>query len=179
MNAGVRYAVSGTSVTTALYGGPQGHCELAAGEYPTSLAAATAPKPGNFAWPLNTAWTGVGFQRSAIGSGAVKDGTTHTYLIGEKYVNLRHYDDGVDPGDNDTLYSGFGNDNYRSTEVTPLNDQRDQYGNCRFGGPHTGVIQFAFCDGSVHAISVGIDQVTHRHLGERNDGAVIDDSVLQ
>jgi prepilin-type N-terminal cleavage/methylation domain-containing protein/prepilin-type processing-associated H-X9-DG protein len=41
---------------------------------------------------------------------------------------------------------------------------------------HTGGVNAAFCDGSVHFIASGIDLVTWRALGTRNGGEVIDDS---
>src|SRR5262249_44366280 len=132
------------------YLGSQGHCELAAAEYPTTLSQVIGSSPfpkgkatGDPGWVPAIAFSGVSFQRSGIGSAAIKDGTTHTYLIGEKYVSSDHYDDGADGGDNDTLYSGFGNDNYRSTYDTPLNDQRGKSADCIFGGPHSGIVQMS------------------------------------
>ena len=84
---------------------------LAPAEQPT-----TEPPSGSFSWP-NCTWSGVIFQRSAISD--VKDGTSHTYLFGEKWVDRMHYDDGLSPGDTGTEYSGMGNDNYRWTYVSP------------------------------------------------------------
>lgn len=43
---------------------------------------------------------------------------------------------------------------------------------------HLGVVDFAFCDGSTHTISVSIDSATHRYLGERDDGKVLDESAI-
>ena len=42
-----------------------------------------------------------------------------------------------------------------------------------FGGPHQGVCLFAFCDGSVHPLSVNIDVTNLGRLAGRNDGQVI------
>jgi len=42
-----------------------------------------------------------------------------------------------------------------------------------FGGPHTGIVLFAFCDGSVKGISTSIDAVNLRRLAVRNDGEII------
>jgi prepilin-type processing-associated H-X9-DG protein len=44
-----------------------------------------------------------------------------------------------------------------------------------FGGYHTGVCQFAFCDGSVRPIMVDVDPTTLGNLACRNDGQVIGD----
>ena len=43
---------------------------------------------------------------------------------------------------------------------------------------HSGIVQFAFCDGSTKSISVSIDPLTHRYLGERNDSQVLDDAMI-
>ena len=160
------------------------HCELNSGEYPTTLTDVLsgtfkrATTTGNAGWQPTISWSGVSFQRSAVSSAALKSGTTHTYLIGEKYLSSDHYDDGVDGGDNDTAFSGFGNDNYRSTSETPLNDQRGKAADCRFGSPHSGIVQMSFCDGSARPINIGIDAAVHKYLGDKNHGQIIDESSL-
>jgi prepilin-type N-terminal cleavage/methylation domain-containing protein/prepilin-type processing-associated H-X9-DG protein len=45
-----------------------------------------------------------------------------------------------------------------------------------FGGPHPGVCQFVFCDGSVKAVSVTVDLYTLSYLAARQDGQPIADS---
>ena len=118
----------------------------------------------------------------------ITDGMSHTYLIGEKFLDLKHYEDGAYDADNDTLFSGMGDDNYRLTFDTPLNDQSDadlpaeqkpDTRRCRFGSAHVGVVNFVFCDGSTHTMSVTIDQTTHRYLGERDDGQTVDERMVQ
>ena len=42
-----------------------------------------------------------------------------------------------------------------------------------FGSYHPGICQFAFCDGSVHALPVTINLVTLGRLAARNDGEPI------
>jgi hypothetical protein len=39
-------------------------------------------------------------------------------------------------------------------------------------------VNFAFCDGSTRTLSVSIDPLTHRYLGERADKKILDDSVI-
>ena len=199
-NVGVRY--DGSSATP--FQNPNG-CEIQDGEYPHSYAAEASKTPG---WPSAT-WSGVIFQRSTLGDGAIKDGTGHTYLIGEKFVDSRQYESGLYDADNDTLFSGAGNDNYRGTYVksvtaasaqNPTADDPGQQADisiypsmmndrsapasptqnfkCVFGSNHTGLVQFTFCDGHTGSISVNIDPLTHRYLGERNDRKILDDSVI-
>jgi hypothetical protein len=162
-------------------------------------------KPGP-AFNPNHRWTGVIYQRSMITAANVKDGTSHTYLVGEKFVDPRHYEDGLYPGDQGNVYSGMGSDNYRGTYVAwasskstqpgsatdprypaMLNDNvdpndlgpRSTWNNqCLFGSAHHGFVNFAFCDGSTKSMSVSIDPLTHRYLGERDDRQLLDDKVL-
>jgi hypothetical protein len=44
-----------------------------------------------------------------------------------------------------------------------------------FGGPHEGIVQFAFCDGSVKSISAELDLETLRRLANRADGEAVND----
>ena len=63
--------------------------------------------------------TGISFYHRRVKMSEISDGTTHTYLLGEKYVNPDSYVDGSDPGDNEDLYSGFNNDNHRIAYYGP------------------------------------------------------------
>ncbi len=178
INSGVRY------YGTAYTGTPEpAGCTLAApdqgmAEYPRSWGNYLGSPPP-WAWTSDP-FTGISFLRSLVRDNQIKDGMTYTYLIGEKFVDSYHYDDGFYDADNDTMYSGFGNDNYRLTSEAPLNDTNDSNGaaRCRFGGPHNAITQFVFCDGAVHSINNSIDATTHRFFGERADKQVIDDTVL-
>src|SRR5262249_19983055 len=64
--------------------------------------------------------------------------------------------------------------------VAMLNDQKDTTGTygCLFGSAHTVVSNFVFCDGHTGTVAVLIDPLTHRYLGERNDGKILDDNVI-
>lgn len=42
----------------------------------------------------------------------------------------------------------------------------------RFGGSHSGIVMFVFCDGSTRAIRTSLDGVTLRRFAVRNDGEV-------
>jgi len=124
-----------------------------------------------FEWPaIETEFTGVIYGRSAIKIAQIEDGLSRTYLIAEKYVDGKHYGDGSDPGDNESLYTGFNNDTCRSTFVAPENDRNFVDIRNTFGSAHATVWQAVMCDGSVHAIGYDIDFETHRRLGSRADG---------
>jgi hypothetical protein len=104
----------------------------------------------------------------------VGDGTSHTYLLGEKYVVSQ----GWDPGDDQGLYTGFDYDTFRWTKAPPLPDSLADWTE-RFGSNHPATCQFVFCDGSVRAISFDIDARVHRWLGNRQDGTPIDDATIR
>ncbi len=154
---------------------------------PDDYAQARDP---NFQW-VNLAsadfklyMNGISYQRSTVRIRQITDGTSQTYLIGEKYIPVASYVDGEWVGDNETWCTGFNNDNYRTTgrrvgseiaELLPARDtEPDTNGGQRFGSAHSGVWQAAFCDGSVHAMSYDIDWMVHRDLGNRQDGNVVD-----
>lgn len=135
------------------------------------------------------ALTGISYERSDISIKRVTDGTSKTYMIGERYIPAAQYDTGDDSGDNETWCTGFNNDNYRKTgrisggaivECAPIPDtdstSAERAG--RFGSAHSGGWQVAYCDGSVSSISYDIDWQIHRDLGNREDGNVADASGL-
>ncbi len=149
----------------------EGPPDLATGD---NWTATNGWHPPNTQYEVNTISTGICFLRSRITMAHITDGASNTYLIGEKYLNPDSYYNGSDGADNETLYAGYDNDNHRSTYETPIQDQQGFPDPYRFGSVHAGSFNMAFCDGSVHAISYGIDGLTHLHLGNRADGIPID-----
>jgi prepilin-type N-terminal cleavage/methylation domain-containing protein/prepilin-type processing-associated H-X9-DG protein len=139
---------------------------------------------GTYGWPDMTVMTGISFQRSEIRIADIQDGTTHTYMVGEKYLNPDHYETGADGGDNLSMYQGHDWDvNRWGNRDVNLNllPQPDRPGNGNvgtFGSAHPGAFNMVFCDGSVHQISYEIDGVLHEYLAHRKDGNVIDTSGL-
>ncbi len=140
---------------------------------PPTLAAGDAP---GFPWHDPRALDGISFERSEIQAAHVRDGLSNTILLGEEYLNPDHYDTGLEPCDNENVYSGFDNDNSRSTYDPPMQDRPGYTDTFRFGGPHPGICQFVFCDGSVHRINFTINPTTFRLLGGRKDGQPVDTS---
>jgi prepilin-type N-terminal cleavage/methylation domain-containing protein/prepilin-type processing-associated H-X9-DG protein len=107
---------------------------------------------------------------------AAADGTSTTLMLGEKHVRMNHLGESGD-GDH-AYYSGVGYDSAQRVAGPsfPLaQDAFDSHTNHQdmFGGPHTGVCLFAFCDGHVAAIPVNIDTVNLGRLASRNDGLPI------
>ncbi len=128
--------------------------------------------------------TGVSFERSIISVTQIVDGTSHTYLLGEKHIPVFQYETGLDYGDNETWCTGFNNDNYRRTgrllkgeivESGPISDSTVgvalSWG--RFGSAHKSGWNVAFCDGSVRQVSYDIDWRVHRDFGNREDGNTV------
>jgi prepilin-type N-terminal cleavage/methylation domain-containing protein len=114
--------------------------------------------------------TGVSFVRSEVGIKNVADGTSMTYLIGEKYMNPVDYETGWDPGDNETWCTGFNNDNFRTAFDPPLQDRPALVAQNRFGSNHATGWYASWCDGHVEYLSFDIDQFVHRGNANRSDG---------
>jgi prepilin-type N-terminal cleavage/methylation domain-containing protein len=127
-------------------------------------------------WEYTDLWKGVSFPRSQIKPSHVIDGTSKTYLLGERSIDELQYETGAPGNDNSGLYKGFENDMCACTAVPPLRDVGGTSLDCRFGSAHVEIWNAAFCDGSVHAVSYEITDQAHRVLGHRADGLPIGDS---
>lgn len=125
--------------------------------------------------------TGVVFARSEINFRQVEDGTSNTYMVGEKYMSTDHYDDGLDWADNEPAFAGNNDDTLRSTSpIGRLNVELrlgpDAPGNSRgrgewmFGSAHASGFNMAMCDSSVRFVNFEVDPEIHRARGHRNDG---------
>jgi prepilin-type N-terminal cleavage/methylation domain-containing protein len=126
---------------------------------------------------------GVCAQRSQVKIVDITDGTSNTYLVGEKYVCPELYQTGDDWGDDQPLYTGDTDDvnrwtgNDTDTKAVPLLPQQDTPGvesDWIFGSAHNAGFNMATCDGSVKTISFMIDPFVHNYLGNRQDGQPID-----
>jgi prepilin-type N-terminal cleavage/methylation domain-containing protein len=129
--------------------------------------------------PLRVAaWQGI------VRLASITDGTSNTMLIGEKNVrrttkwgtNEDRTVYGFTNGNNVRRFAGLDNkdltsqyklDGYTTAEVTQAIDNR------AFGGLHPGVVQFVFCDGSVHSLKRNTSLVTLGRLSETDDGNTI------
>ena len=124
--------------------------------------------------------TGIFYSGSMVAMADIRDGTAHTYLVGEKYLNPQAYEDGTDQGDNEGALIGDNPDIVRfgsefGTDLRPPLQDRVGYGSCiEFGSAHSNGFHMAMCDGSVHIINYTIDPVVHFNLAHRDDGYIID-----
>jgi prepilin-type N-terminal cleavage/methylation domain-containing protein len=184
------YAHAGRSTDT----GPRSLAEAAGYPWKFSGADFINGIRSQYNDPSFNGLTGVIFQRSEIKISQITDGTTHTYLLGEKNVNPLDYETCLLGNDDQSMYNGHDKDNLRSTFVwfpgfenqgapryVPTPDtpavtlggkpkEFDWY----FGGPHPGGWIALFCDGSVHFLPYDMDPTVHQNFGNRKDGNAID-----
>jgi hypothetical protein len=116
----------------------------------------------------------------------ITDGTSKTYMVGEKHLNPDFYDtDGTsgglkyaNGGDNHSYFQGYDWDVNRWADKVPLQDTPGLEAYTQFGSVHPGAWHAALCDGSVRSLSYDIDLNVHRHLANRSDGQTTPDSGL-
>jgi prepilin-type N-terminal cleavage/methylation domain-containing protein/prepilin-type processing-associated H-X9-DG protein len=128
--------------------------------------------------------------RSQTNFASISDGLSNTLLVGEKFIipadlpgsgtDGSVYSSGN--GQENTFRRFVGNNGAKPAVLRPLvtgttDPGRDANGSLwadkAFGSWHSGVVNFAFCDGSVKALPASIDINTLQLLGVRNDGLVI------
>ena len=116
---------------------------------------------------------------------SIPDGTSKTLLIGEKQVPMRGWGYYQIPSTGEFAHDNcaYNPDNFE----TVARYAGPNYGLARspeeavalnFGGPHSGICQFVFADGSVHALSVEIDEEVLGYLASRNDGKMLKDTDI-
>ncbi|MEZ6070995.1 MAG: DUF1559 domain-containing protein [Pirellulales bacterium] len=159
------------------YAASSGDIFLDVGPGPSSFEQGDAP---DYAWIDKSKHTGICHLRSEIKFAQITDGTSNTYLIGEKYLRPETYTTGDDPGDNESMYMGENGDIIRwaNLQIGPLQDRVGGTFWPHWGSSHSAGLNMSFCDGSVHLIHYGIDLENHRRLGNRKDGLPIDPEQL-
>jgi prepilin-type N-terminal cleavage/methylation domain-containing protein/prepilin-type processing-associated H-X9-DG protein len=111
---------------------------------------------------------------------SVTDGTSNTLMFGEKHVrpnSLRgkNEDRSIFGGQNNSQRRMVGIDptSGNSRPLSPPQNQSGALANTTFGGPHPGVCQFVFVDGSVKSIPLTTDLTVLTALATRNSGEVV------
>ena len=139
---------------------------------------------------------------SKVRLGDVTDGSSNTFLFGERSHRDKEYDRIADVGHSNAFYPladrghwggvlalGLGGPlhnttlssavpiNYRVSADTPVGDQPTIYNRlCAFGSSHSGGANFAFADGHVCFVSDSIRPATLQALSTRAGGEVIADN---
>ena len=131
---------------------------------PASLAQGDSPA---YTWPGTGPFNGVVFQRSKVRLVDIQRGTSNTFMVGEKYLNLNNYYNGSDPGDNENMYVGFDNDISRSSDYPPLQDRKGYTNTFCFGSGHTAGFNMCMCDGSVQFITYNVGMTTFLPQGAK------------
>ncbi len=172
------YAANGGSVYTQPDTGGAWPGQINGGSGPSNPADADQDTT-RFA-AIAQAANGIVFTGSQVAAAHIKDGTSNTYLVGEKYICPDGYDTGRDGGDNECMYIGDNEDNSRWTrlDTPPKQDQPGLWLRWLFGSAHASGFQMVLCDGSVRTFGFSIDPDIHRRLGDRKDLQAIDYSRL-
>ena len=128
-------------------------------------------------------YNGVCYEGSMIPIGKIIDGTSKTYMVGEKYLNPDNYATGRDPSDDWSMYSGHQDDNHRVSGKPkpdgtctaagscwlPLRDRPGLTNRTSYGSAHAAVWNVVMCDGSVQSNDYSIDAFIHAGQSARND----------
>ncbi len=145
-----------------------GDTSLDGGSGPASLERSDLQ---SYEWPDLQIATGIAFVRSQWRLRDVLDGSSHTVLVGEKYIPMGGIAHGY--GDDQTLYLGDDADVRRWCMSAPKLDEPKYADPDRFGSRHPGGCEFVFCDGSVQTISYDVDERIFQNLGNRFDGQAL------
>jgi prepilin-type N-terminal cleavage/methylation domain-containing protein/prepilin-type processing-associated H-X9-DG protein len=119
------------------------------------------------------------------------DGTSHTIVLGEKYVRSDMYEGGG-YSDDHGWSEGWDPDAIRSTCFAPYQDSdgfqfqsagaSDIFGHDKdilyFGSAHSGGFNCSFADGSIHTLNYDIDVVLFNALGTRAGEEIVDAAAL-
>ena len=127
---------------------------------------------------------GISYRLSKVNISDVLDGTSSTICVGEKYLEVRRWQNATDPADNENMYCGFDNDVYRSSNAgeVPNNGpnlyfppRKDSSGVLQhtYGSNHSNGYNIVLCDGSTRSIRYTIAPRPYQFLGGRRDGQTL------
>ena len=153
-----------------------GYCSLSTSVSTYAEALATKLTGGN---------TGITYGKSKTTIGEVRDGTSNTFLYGEKYLDASKYEVSTNSesavGDNQTPWAGPDNDSFRQTQysasnpsnLAPRQDRSGFNNGSIFGSAHAGSFGMTMGDASVQRISYSVDPETYSYLGKKADGKAV------
>ncbi|HEY4760968.1 MAG TPA: DUF1559 domain-containing protein [Thermoguttaceae bacterium] len=133
------------------------------GQYPNETAAGYPP--------------GMVYAQSMVKLKDVADGTSHTMIVGERYLDPDSYYTGTYFADDQTWGIGYDVDVNRwtadnhvaSDRFAPIRDRRGFADAIRFGSAHPSTFNTVFADGSVHTVSYNITPEILRRLSTPRD----------
>lgn len=118
--------------------------------------------------------------KSRTGLRDITDGTSHTFLVGEKHVPRSKYGQSGPSWGDGAIFNGDFPRNYSRIAGLPkfnLGQGPDDLSgpwHCKFGSDHPGICQFAFTDGHVAVLKNSTEISVLNRLAVRNDGLLID-----
>lgn len=121
----------------------------------------------------NSSIDGVINSKTQITLAEIRDGTSNTMLVGEKYIIPDRYETGKATGDDLTQFQGADDDTLRKTSELPRQDRLSYNSGGIFGSVHAGAFGVVLCDGSVQRISYSVDADTFLNFGKRSDGNIV------
>jgi prepilin-type N-terminal cleavage/methylation domain-containing protein len=150
-------------------------------DLPTVLPWIFPPYPGYgggansvIKWPPQDSQSGVNFIGAELELQHITDGSSNTYMVGEKNLDpdvyLGAYGSG---GDGQGYFVGFDWDTHRFAAEPPVPDTPGADLYKLFGSAHPSVWMVVLCDGSVRSMSYDIELATHRRLANRHDGQTV------
>ncbi|MDO4576023.1 MAG: DUF1559 domain-containing protein [Planctomycetia bacterium] len=175
-SSGATYPVNANKISEGAKLDYVGNCGsgTGVGNQPKTWSEAMALNPSGWV-ETHSKSTGVIFSRGEVTFGMIRDGTSNTYMFGEKYLNPEHYEAYGDWQDNETAYVGADYDILRAATSwsQPCQDRLafDPHSG-RMGSAHAGAFGVTLCDASVQRISYSVDPQVHGYLGYRSDGKV-------
>jgi prepilin-type N-terminal cleavage/methylation domain-containing protein len=143
---------------------------------PTSFASAAS-----YLFPSLSLCNGIIYTRSEFRIRHIVDGTSQTFMVGEKYMNPAHYEDGLSLGDNQGPFQ-VDRDSVRWAELAvspsdpglpPTQDTMNYEQTYAFGSAHSSRFFMAMCDGSVQGIAYTTDNRAFVARANRNDGKTV------